>query len=69
MWADLHTVQHADLKELASRLPTIILQARQDKTVRNYLKGYLRWKRWADMYSDVSHLPAKPVHIALYCFF
>ena len=66
VWKRSSQLQHPDLKSLARQLPFVALQSRQDKTVRNYHNGYLRWRRWASQYEEVQHLPADSYHIALY---
>ena len=42
------------------------LSSRQDKTVRNYLQAFNKWKQWCSQYQEVEHLPAKSHYIALY---
>ena len=69
VWTGLDGLQHEELKSLALQLPTVVLQSREDKTVRNYLNGFRRWRRWADQYDEVSSFPATPLHIALYLMY
>ena len=66
IWKDLSKVKHPDLKELAKQLPPMALASRQDKTVRNYLNAFQKWKLWCANYEEVSPLPAEPHYIAMY---
>ena len=51
---------------MAAHLPEMALSCRQDKTVRNYLSAYNKWKSWCSKYEEVEHLPAKSQYVALY---
>lgn len=42
------------------------LASRQDKTVRNYLAAFNKWKLWCSKYDEITHLPAKSHYVALY---
>ena len=66
MWNQFRAVDHPDLKDLASKVPDIVLRSRQDGTVKGYSAGFARWKRWASNYSEVKVLPAEPKYVALY---
>jgi len=37
---------HPELKDLANRLPDIILHSRANNTVKKYLGTFRGWKRW-----------------------
>ena len=66
IWSDLSEIRDPKLKELADQLPRMTLASRQDKTVRNYLAAFLKWKQWCSNYEEVVHLPAQPVYVAIY---
>ena len=66
IWSDLSDIQDPKLKALAEHLPRMTLASRQDKTVRNYLAAFAKWKQWCSRFDEVVHLPAKPVYVALY---
>ena len=42
------------------------LASRQDKTVKNYVAGFQKWKDWCKNYDEIVSLPAEPHYIALY---
>ena len=46
-------------------MPTTILHSRADSTVTKYLRGFRRWKTWANA-KKLEPIPAKPHHFALY---
>ena len=46
-WILLNEIDDPELKDLASRLPAIILHSRTDSTIKKYLSAYRRWKTWA----------------------
>ena len=66
VWANMETVQDPHLRELASDLPVLALQAHQSGTVRNYKFGWEKWKIWASQYDEVKVLPADPLYVAIY---
>ena len=66
IWAQLGTLIDPKLKSLASELPSLTLQSRQEGTVRNYNYGWERWKLWASDYPEIVILPAESRYVALY---
>ena len=58
-------MEDPELTSLASRLPTTILHSRADSTVTKYLRGFRRWKTWANA-KKLEPIPAKSHHFALY---
>ena len=42
------------------------MASRQDKTVRNYLAAFKKWKQWCEQYEEVVHLPAEALYVSLY---
>ena len=59
-------VKNPELKLLAEQLPPMALSSRQDKTVKNYLAGFQKWKQWCNKYDEIIPLPAESHFIALY---
>ncbi|KAJ8304873.1 LOW QUALITY PROTEIN: hypothetical protein KUTeg_018456 [Tegillarca granosa] len=55
-------VKDAYLKELANKLPS----SRQDNTIRQYIYGFQKLKKWTDMFQETCALPAQPLHASLY---
>lgn len=66
IWSTFNTIRDPELVRLAKHLPATVLQSRQEGTVRVYNSAFQRWKRWADQYEEVTHLPADPRYISLY---
>ena len=66
VWEELKKVKDPSLKQLAVQLPEMALSSRQDKTVRNYLAAFNKWKLWCKKFDEVEHLPAKAHYVALY---
>ena len=62
----MQKLQHDHLKDLAKQLPTIAVQSRQQGTVRNYINGFSRWRKWAANFPEICAFPAEPAHAALY---
>ena len=65
-WLDLQSIEDPELKDLASTLPSIVLQGKAPATIKKYGGAFGRWKRWVAGRPEVSVLPAKPIHVALY---
>ena len=66
VWEELKKVKDPSLKQLAVQLPEMALSSRQDKTVRNYLAAFNKWKLWCKKFDEVEHLPTKDHYVALY---
>ena len=66
IWEELKGVKDPELKELAESLPPMALASRQDKTVRNYVAAFKKWRDWCSRYDEITHLPAKAHYVALY---
>ena len=67
IWAEFKDIENEHLKELADKIPGLMVQSRQSGTVKNYLFGFNRWKKWAAKYPEVDVLPAKPKYVAIFC--
>ena len=61
-----NAIQDPALKELALKMPSLLLQARAPSTTRSYVYAFTRWKNWAQQYREVTVFPASPIHVALY---
>ena len=59
-------MEDPELKDLATALPSIVMQGKAPATVRKYSGAFARWKRWASSRQGVPVLPAKPIYVALY---
>ena len=66
MWAELNDVRVPFLRCLAQKLPEIVLGSRADSTTLKYLKGFKRWRAWANRFPEVAVLPPTPAHVSLY---
>ena len=66
IWEDFKDVQNPHLKELSRKIPGLMLQSRQEGTVKNYVYGFNRWKKWAAQFPEVDSLPAKPKYLAMF---
>lgn len=66
MWSGLNDFQDPKLKELAEKLPDIVMHSREDATVKQYRYGFQRWKLWAAQFEEIKALPASPMHVSLY---
>ena len=66
MWSELSHVRDPFLKQLADRLPEIVLGSRADGTTLTYLNGFKSWRSWASKFSEITVLPATPAYVALY---
>ena len=53
------------MQRIASQLQSTIIGSRADTTIRTYLGGFKRWKRWA-VSNGIPHMPANPFHVAMY---
>ena len=66
MWSELSHVRDPSLKQLADRLPEIVLGSRADGKTLTYLNNFKRWRSWASKFSEITVLPATPAYVALY---
>ena len=64
-WLDIESIEDPELKDLATLLPSIVMQGKAPATIRKYSGAFGRWKRWASRREGVPTLPAKPIHVAL----
>ena len=69
IWSELADLKDPELKELAKSLPATVLRGRAPSTVKKYSSAFLRWKKWAESKQEVSVVPARPIHVALYMSF
>jgi hypothetical protein len=66
IWAGIKELNDPDLRKLAEGLPQVVMMAREDGTVKQYMYGFRRWKTWTQNHVDISCLPADSLHVALY---
>ena len=65
MWSEFFSSTPEHLQLTASRVKSTVLVSKADGTVRTYLGGLRRWKRWASS-NHVCHFPANPFQVAIY---
>ena len=65
-WLDLQSVQDPSLKELATFLPSMVMQGKAPATLKKCAGAFSRWKRWVSSGQEVHMLSARPIHVALY---
>ena len=70
MWSEFFSSTPEHLQPTASLVKSTVLGSKADGTVRTYLGGFRRWKRWASS-NHVCLFPANPFHVAIYlqCLF
>lgn len=54
------------LQQLATGIPSILLDVHAASTNRTYNYMFQRWKTWASTFTEVSVLPADPFYVALF---
>ena len=59
----------AELKELASSLPDVVLKGKAPCTAKQYSGAFAQWKRWADSKPDVCAFTASPFQFSHYLNF
>ena len=70
MWSEFFSSTPEHLQPTASLVKSTDLGSKADGTVRTYLGGLRRWKRWASS-NHVCLFPANPFQVAIYlqCLF
>ena len=66
IWKETETFQDPYLQSLTSRLQTSVLSARAPATTNMYHRAFRKWMDFALSKLNISFLPAKPVHVAIY---
>ena len=66
IWKETETFQDPYLQSLTSRLQTSVLSARAPATTKMYHRAFRKWMDFALSKLNISFLPAKPVHVAIY---
>lgn len=66
VWSEVKKIKDKELKNLSESLPDVLAKSKADSTSKNYSYGFLKWKRWAEKFTEVNVLPAEPVYIGLY---
>ena len=54
------------MAELAEEVPELLQQARAPATNTAYGLAFEKWKNWAVKFTEVTVLPAEPMHVALF---
>ena len=65
MWKEFSACLPPGLPHIASQVQSTIIGSRADTTIRSYVGGFKRWKRWA-LSNGISHMPANPFQVAMY---
>ena len=63
---ETETFEDPYLKSLTSRLQMSVLSARAMATTNVYHRAFRKWMEFALSKLDISFLPAKPIHVAIY---
>ena len=66
IWKETETFEDPYLQSLTSRLQTSVLSARAPATTNMYHRAFRKWMDFALGKLNISFLPAKPVHVAIY---
>jgi site-specific recombinase XerD len=65
MWKEFSSVIPPDLHPIARQVQKTVLCSKANTTVRTYLGGFKRWKRWATS-NGIPYIPANPFQVAVY---
>ena len=65
MWKEFSACIPHGLQRIARQLQSTIIGSRADTTIRSYVGGFKRWKRWA-VSNGIPQMPANPFHVAMY---
>lgn len=66
IWKERLSIQDVSLRHLASDLHDFVLKSRAASTSSLYLRRYRKWADWCSSYAEISPIPAKELHVALY---
>ena len=66
VWVTFAGLHDPSLRDLASRLESMIIASRATGTTDAYRKSFLRCTRFAASSDEMQAFPAKPKHVALY---
>ena len=69
VWLQMNDIEDAELKELASSLPDVVLRGKAPSTAKQYSGAFVCWKRWANSKPEVCAFPASPFQFSLYLNF
>ena len=47
-------------------IPTFLSQSRSKNAQDRYKSGFNKWFNWSEKFAEISSLPAKPIHVALF---
>lgn len=65
MWIEFDASMPGHLRSSADQVKRTVLAAKADGTIKTYLGGFNRWKRWA-IQNCLCHFPANPFYVAVY---
>ena len=65
MWSICFASIPEDLQTTVSLVKSTLLTSKADGTVRSYLGGIKKWKRWASS-NHVCHFPSNPFQVAVF---
>ena len=66
VWEAMKELQDPELRGLAGELLDTVLHSRADSTTKKYIGAFHRWETWAQAREEVTVLPVREVHLALY---
>lgn len=66
IWGNFEGIQDPELRALATSLQHTVFSSRATSTVSKYVHAFMRWKRWAENYTEVVVFPVKENDFALY---
>ena len=65
-WKRTKETDNLHLKELIDELPSTLLQAKADNTLKCYSLSWQKWKKWSLEKLGKCELPGNPMHVAFY---
>ena len=66
MWENLGKLHHPELQGLVCSLKATVLTSRAPSTMSKYINAFVRWKTWAQQYTEISVFPVKETEFILY---
>ena len=65
VWQAVNSQSHEHLKQLAEKLPALVMHEHAYSTEKKYVQAFKRFQEWCEL-MGVSYLSAAPEHVALY---
>ncbi|XP_033762818.1 integrase/recombinase xerD homolog isoform X1 [Pecten maximus] len=66
IWKERSLIKDGSLRSLASDLHDFVLKSRADSTSKVYQRRFKKWVEWCSLYPEITPIPAKEFHVALY---